>query len=267
MTIFTLVDFLRDNDIAVRITLASVFLITLVILIFVSSKIEKSHTSNSGKIKKLAAISVLTAISVLLYYFVKFPIPIFVSFLELNISNLPIYIGGFLFGPVTGSIIVVVRFLAKLPGSTSLGVGELMDLLIGLATVLASSIMYHRHKSKKTAKKALIWIVVIWVVVGVFSNWLFIAPFYEQLYYPAVIYDTLNALNSTIHIYPGLTADNYMVYYLLFNILPFNIIVSSITVSITYVVYKRVSVIYEDIHFHHDHDEKEQIEQKDETKE
>ncbi len=255
MNVFTLVDFLRDHDIAVRITLASIFIITLVILILVSKKIEKSHTTNSGKIKKLAAISILTAISVVLYYFVKFPIPIFVSFLELNISNLPVYIGGFLFGPVTGSIIVVIRFLAKLPASTSLGIGEFFDLIIGLATVLVSSLMYHKHKSKKQAKKALGSIILVWVVAGVITNWLFIVPFYEQLYYPAVIYDSLNALDTTIGIYPGLTTENYLLYYLGFNTLPFNLIISAITSGLTYVVYKRVSIIYDDIHLTSHHKE------------
>lgn len=245
MTVLTIVDFLRDNDIAIRITLAAIFIIALLILIFISRKIEKPHGTNSGKIKKMAAISILSAISVVLYYFVKISVsvvlPFIPSFLELHFSNLPIYIGGFLFGPISGAIITTIRFIAKLPGSTTMGVGELSDFVIGLATVLVASMMYHRHKSKKTAKFTLMLVVLIWTFVAVISNWLFILPFYIQLY-------GFNAILGMLSVIPGITADNYMLYYLLIAIVPFNLIIATINVFITYFVYKRVSVLYDVIH-------------------
>ncbi len=248
MTIFTIVDFLRDHDIAVRITLASVFIIGLIVLILFSKKVEVKHRTNSGRIKKLTAISILSAISVVLYYLVKVSIsvifPFMPAFLDLHLSNLPIYIGGFMFGPITGAIITTIRFVAKLPASSTMGVGELSDFIIGLATVLISSIMYHKHKSKRTAKVALVWIIAVWTVVAVISNWLFILPFYIELYG----FDTIFGMLQTI---PGITRDNYMLFYLLTAVVPFNIIISGITSFLTYAVYKRISVLYDDIHVHH----------------
>ena len=64
----------------------------------------------------LAKLAILSAISYILYMFVKFPLPmLFPSFLDLQISDLPALIGGFAMGPWYGCIIIVVKCLLKMP--------------------------------------------------------------------------------------------------------------------------------------------------------
>jgi riboflavin transporter FmnP len=249
--------YLQVHDLMVRIVLAGVFILGLVFLVFYAYKIENKKMTNAQKIKKMTLIAILSALSVGLYFFPKISISVFLpfmpAFLELHFSNLPIYIGGFLLGPISGSIIVVIRFISKLPASGTMGIGELLDFMVGLSTVLISSILYARHKSKHTAKVSLAWIVVVWTVVAVISNWLFILPLYIELF-------GFNTIFSMLSVIPGITTSNYMLFYLLIAIVPFNIILSSIVSMITYFVYKRVSHIYHDVTFsHHTHPDNDQI--------
>ncbi|QWB96530.1 ECF transporter S component [Mycoplasmatota bacterium] len=255
-----LFQFLQANDLIVRLVLAGIFILGLVALVYYAYKMENKKMTNAQKIKKMTLIAILSALSVGLYFFPKISISVFLpfmpAFLELHFSNLPIYVGGFLLGPISGSIIVVIRFISKLPASSTMGTGELLDFIIGLSTVLVSSMIYAKHKTKHSAKISLLWITIIWTFVAVLSNWLFILPLYIELFGFNVIFGMLSVI-------PGITTSNYMLFYLLIAIVPFNIILSSIVSTITYFVYKRVSHIYHDISFsHHPNESQQHIEKK-----
>ena len=243
-----IVEFLLSHDILFRIIIGALFLGVLVVLFFLAKKYETSHVSNTKKIKKMAAIAILSGLSVALYYFPKFNLPFLPSFLEFHFSNVPILIGGFLFGPVSGSLIVVIRFLAKLPATSTLGVGEIMDLIIGLSTVLISSIIYHHHKSKKNAIIGMAASAAVWTLVAVLINWLFIVSFYIELYFGG----SAAAFVGLLAMVPGVSETNYMGPYLLFAVVPFNLILSSFVSVITFILYKRISQLYEHDFSHHD---------------
>lgn len=238
-------DFIQANQNAFKVVLLVVFSISLVILSILAYKYESRSKGNGEKIKKMVTLSILAAISVILYLFVKFPmnllLPFIPGFLDVQFSNLPVYIGGFMFGPISGTIITIIRLLVKLPSSTTAGVGELADFLIGFATVLISSMIYHHHKTKKGAIIALFSIVISWTVTAIIINWSFILAFYMHLYG----FDAIFGMLTTI---PGITPDNYMGYYILFAVIPFNLILSSLVSLLTFVIYKRLSMIYRDIH-------------------
>lgn len=242
-----IVDFLQSHQLLFKVIIAVLFVIVLGILIYVARKYETSHVSNTKKIKKMTMIAILAGLSVALYYFPKFNVPFLPSFLDFHFSNVPILIGGFLFGPVSGSLIVVVRFLAKLPATSTAGIGEIMDLIIGVLTVLVSSIFYHRHKSKKAAVVGLASSVVVWTLVATLINWLFVLEFYIQFYFGGDISLLLNLLDMI----PGISVDNYMGPYLLYAIIPFNLVLSTLVSVITFILYKRISNLYEHDFSHH----------------
>ena len=162
------------------------------------------------KVLKIAQISILVSLSFILYL-LKFPaatiIPIFPTFLELQFSNLPVIIGGFILGPVEGVIMVVIRTLLKLPLTHTIGVGEIADLVIGIATVLTSSLIYRKWRTKRGGYFALLFGAIAWVVVATLANWLFILPFYIDLMGFEAILGVKN--NS------GVTESNYVAKYLL----------------------------------------------------
>ncbi len=244
MDISQITNFLKDNSQIIELSLMITFIIALIVLIFFAWRVENKIENKPKKIKKMVTISILAAVSVILYYFIKFPLswlfPFIPSFLDIHFSNVPIYIGGYLFGPISGSIIAIIRFIVKLPGSSTLGTGELADLLIGLSTVLVSSIMYHKHKTKKMAMYSSITIMVVWIFVATLSNWLFILPFYIELY-------SFEGVFGMLSVIPGITVDNYMGLYLLYAVIPFNIIISGLVSALTFILYKRLSIVYKRI--------------------
>ncbi len=191
-----------------------------------------------NRVLQIAIVANLTALSTLFYFTLKFPLPfIFPSFLDIQFSNLPAIIGGFILGPVAGSSIIVFRTLIKLPFSSTAGVGELMDLLIGLATVLTSSIIYMKIKTKKGAIIGMVFGVVAWVFVAVMANYLFVIDFYIEFYFNGAV----EPLVGMLSVIPGVTVDNYMSKFIWFAAIPFNILLSVLVYFITFLVYKRIS--------------------------
>ncbi len=191
----------------------------------------------NSRVLQIVIIANLTALSLLLYM-LKFPLPfIFPVFLDIQFSNLPAIIGGFTLGPIGGAAIVVIRTLFKLLTSETAGVGEMIDLIIGLSTVLTSSIVYKRIKTKKGAIIASFAGMAVWIIVAVLTNYFFVLDFYLELYFNGDVDLLLNLLT----VIPGVTAENYMSKYILYAIIPFNVLLSGLVYLITFLVYKRIS--------------------------
>lgn len=239
-------DFIINNEEIFKFVIGGLFIIVAIILLVLAYRYERRAKFNASPMKKMTALSILTALSVLLYYLIKikiaFILPFMPPFLEIHFSAVPIYIAGFLFGPLSGAVVAVLRFLAKLPGSETMGVGELADLIIGLLTVVVASFIYHRNKTKKGSIYALSSTIIIWVVVSIITNWLFIVPFYITLYFGGDV----SAFTALLSKLPGVE-NNYMLAYTLYAVIPFNIILSTLTSIVTFLVYKRVSIAYDKI--------------------
>jgi len=192
----------------------------------------------NNRVLQMVIIANLSALSLLFYFILKFPLPfIFPSFLDIQFSNLPAIIGGFILGPIGGASIIVIRTLIKLPFSTTAGAGEMIDLLIGMSTVLTSSIIYRKMKTKKGAIIASISGMFVWTFVALLANYLFVIDFYIAFYFNGSV-DSLVGMLSVI---PGVNSENYMEKYLLYAALPFNILLSGLVYGITFLVYKRIS--------------------------
>lgn len=64
-------------------------------------------------IKRISFVAIFATISTLLYCYVKFPLPIFPSFLDINFSMIPILICAFMLGPWDACACVIIRCLLK----------------------------------------------------------------------------------------------------------------------------------------------------------
>lgn len=184
--------------------------------------------------KKITVAAVMTAISYILYMFVKFPLPIFPSWLDVQISELPAMLTGFMAGPLWGSAVILFKCLLKLPFSTTACVGELGDLLMGIAYVLPASLLYYRNRTKKTAVIALIVGSMCEVAVGILVNSLILVPFYAKAFGWSAIIGMLTKL------FPKVTEKSFYLYYLPLSVLPFNLLRMLICSLITFFVYKHL---------------------------
>ncbi|MBE5748695.1 MAG: ECF transporter S component [Clostridia bacterium] len=200
---------------------------------------EKTHRKEElFSAKNIAKIAVLTAVAYVLYMFVKFPLPmLFPAFLDIQFSDLPALIGGFAMGPWAGCLIVIIKCLLKMPFSSTACVGEIADIIMGVAFVLPAAILYKKAKSKKSAFVGVIIGAVCCVVASVLANWLLLIPFYAQVFG----WDAILGMVSSL--YANVTQASFYTYYILLAVIPFNVLRCSIVVAFTFLLYKRVSPI------------------------
>lgn len=192
---------------------------------------------NYFTISKITQIAILSALAIVLYNFPKFPLPFFPGMLKVQFSMLPTLIGGFVLGPIGGVIICVIKFLFKLLTTQSAGVGEIMDLAIGIAVILVSSVIYYKKQTNKGVIFALIAGVIVWTGLGVLLNGVYAIPAYSNQF-------GLDAVLGMLKIIPGVDDSNYIQKYLIYGCLPFNLMLSTIVSVVTFFVYKKVKLLF-----------------------
>ncbi len=235
--ILGIVDVLKSNKLIVSILTVILLITSIVIMWVIKGKQEKIKTN------EVAIIGVFTALSIVLY-FLKFNLPfLFPSFLEINFSMLPIIIIGFMYGPIEGMSIVLLRCIIKIPFTSTFCVGEVADMLIGIPVVLVSSIIYLKFHSKKGALISLGLGMCTWIIASIFANYFINVPFFIELYFGG----NIEGFVSILSIIPGVTVENYMSKYLLLAVLPFNALLSIIVSVVTFLVYKKISILFDRI--------------------
>ncbi len=127
----------------------------------------------------LTRMAILTAISFILFL-IQVPV---VAFYKLDVSNIPVLLGAFSMGTVPGVIILALKCCLALLRTTSAGVGDLADFIMGAALVIPASVIYHRNKTRKTALVGMAVGTLCMVVAGVLANKFIMLPFYMGAYH------------------------------------------------------------------------------------
>lgn len=186
----------------------------------------------------MVKLSVLSVIAFVLMFF-EFPLAFIAPpFMKMDISDLPALIGAFAIGPMAGVIIELLKNLLNLliEGSTTGGVGELANFVVGAAYVYAAGAIYYRKKTFKAAIIGLAVGTIVMTVVISFANYFVMFPFYAKLFGMKI--DDLVAMGTAIN--KNITDMKAMVIY---AIVPFNILKGIFLSAITILIYKRVSPI------------------------
>lgn len=193
----------------------------------------------------MTLLAAMSAITVVMYNFLAIrAVPGFPFFLSLDISDAPVLLTGFMLGPLAGAIVVLIRFLLKLPMTSTMGVGETADLILGLTFVLTASLVYKKTRTKQGAMIGLGIGIITTTAVAVIVNRFILVPFFVWYIFGGSWDALLNALGP---IYPGITRDNFFVYYLLLATIPFNLIRLLICGLIVFALYKRLQKIIKKI--------------------
>jgi len=186
---------------------------------------NKGKPRTKGKVATayLTKVAILTALSVVLYLFARFPIfPIFpYNVLDMDFSSIPSLLGGFALGPMAAVIIEFVKCSIKLITSTTGLVGELSNFIVSVSLVLPATFFYKYNKNIKGAIIGLLIGVLSNALISSLSNYFIIVPMYAKLYLPMLM-----DLRIEFSFQYGLA---------------FNLIKSISTSLITFLLYKRVS--------------------------
>lgn len=191
---------------------------------------------------RIAVIAMFAALAAILYIF-NFSLPFaFPSFLEFKLSDIPVLIGSFALGPVSGVVIIISEILIKLAiqSSSTVFVGELSDLLTSCAFAVTASVIYSKNRTFKGALIGMAVGTIAEVVIAILFNWLVLVPFYVQFMFNGNWAPLINMMNA---LFPSCTKENFYNYYLWLSILPFNLLRCIVAVLVTLPVYKRISVL------------------------
>lgn len=188
---------------------------------------------------RIVMIALFGALAGVLHIF-KFPLSFFPNWLEFDFSDIPLFIGTFALGPVSGCIIVVVRQLVKLVsiGTENMFVGELANLLVGWAFVIPAGIIYSRLRTKKGALVALCVGAAASVAVAIIANRLILIPFYVNIMFGGSFEPLLGMIRP---LFPAITAETFYRYYLWLSVLPFNAVRCLIAGCVCFILYKHIS--------------------------
>lgn len=188
--------------------------------------------------RNMVKISVLGVISMVLMFFdlsVWFAPP----FLKLDIADLPSLIAAFAMGPMAGVITQFIKNILHIliQGSSTGGVGEISNFLVGSVFAYSAGFLYYRKKTFKRALLGLFVGVILMTFFASLSNYFVIFPLYSKILPLDGIIELASKLNRFVVDYKSL---------ILYAVVPFNILKGTVVSIITLIIYKKVSPILHD---------------------
>ncbi|MEF9952118.1 MAG: ECF transporter S component [Clostridium sp.] len=192
-------------------------------------------TPKRRNVDKLVKVSILSAIGFILMM-VDFPLPIFPVFLQIDLSDIPALIGGFALGPIAGVAIELIKNLIHLLASSTAGIGEMANFIVGATFVFVASTVYKKSRTKKGAIIGVAVGTIVMSIVACVFNYFVLIPLYESvLGWPiSGIIDMASKVTSLVTNLETL---------ILYSILPFNLLKGIIVSGVVLLIYKKVKPI------------------------
>ena len=184
--------------------------------------------------KSITVMGIMSAIGFILMV-LEFPLPFIIPpFIKFDFSELPAIITAFALGPVQGIVVCFVKKLLHLFITSTAGVGELSNFILGAIFVGGAGFIY---KYKKTRTGALVGSLVgaiLMAIISIATNYFITYPFYTNFM----------PLEGIIGAYQAIlpAADSLLKCLVIFN-LPFNFAKGIIDAVICFVIYKKLSPI------------------------
>lgn len=179
--------------------------------------INQPKLTSKEKTVRLAKMGMLVAISIVLVYFIHFPIFPAVAFLEYDPADIPILIGTFAFGPLAGIVLTVLTSVVQgVTVSAASGLyGIIMHIIATSTLVLVAGTIYKFKKTKTGAIIALLCGVAAMTLVMIGAN-MIITPLFMGVPQP-VVWDLMPFIAG------------------------FNAVKAGINSAVTFLLYKRIS--------------------------
>ncbi len=184
--------------------------------------------------RKLTSIAMLSAVSTVLMFF-SFNVPLMPSFIKMDLSELPALLAAFTFGPMSGVAVCFIKNLINVFFTTTGGVGEISNFLLGAMFVAPAGFIYQKMKTKKGAIVASVVGAATMALLSVVTNYYIVYPVYSNLMAPMeAILGAYRAINPNV--------ETLMDALLWFN-MPYTFIKGMLSVVITMFIYKPLSPI------------------------
>lgn len=172
------------------------------------------------KVFNLTIVGLMTAIATVIYMvFPEVPIVPGVDYMKVDFSDFPAILTGVIFGPVQGILVEIFKNLIHLTRTTTFGIGEIMNIVIGSSMILSMSYSVKTFKKIFKSNKINLKIyfissaitIIIAIVMGWIANLVFTPIFYNIMGIPLVTETylagvwgstTLNSIKAIFNILP-----------------------------------------------------------------
>ena len=188
--------------------------------------------STAKRTHTLSVTAMLGAIATILM-FLDFPIPFLIPpFIKMDFSELPALLAAFSLGPISGMAVCLIKNAVNLLHTTTGGVGELCNFLLGCCFVIPAGLLYRYRKSRKYA--------LVGAIAGAAAMALLSIPINYFISYP--FYTSFMPLDTIIGMYQNLipSVDGLLACLLIFNA-PFTLLKGILDTVLAFLIYKPLS--------------------------
>lgn len=171
----------------------------------------------------MVKIGILGALAIVLMRTLEIPLPIFPAFLKIDFGDVPAVIATLVIHPLAGVVVVMIKNLLALFNSTTGGVGEIANVLVGFAYILPIAFMTRKKANIKNIMIGSAVSILLMIGAGMLTNALITMPLYGE--------EACIGMGAAIN--PNIV-DKWT--FLLYVIAPFNF-VKGILVSVVSVIF------------------------------
>lgn len=192
-----------------------------------------THSDTFTSARGITTTALLAAAASILM-FLNFPLPIFPTFVKMDVSDAPALIASFALGPAAGVAVEFVKNAVNLTHTSTGGIGEIANFSIGCAFVVPAGMIYARKKNIRRALLSLCVGTLTMTTLAAIANIYVLIPLYSKI----VPLETIIGMYSAINPYADTLTKIVMT-----SIVPFNILKGIIVSVLTFALYKRLSPV------------------------
>ena len=196
-----------------------------------TKKIDTQSQKRINHTRRIVMTAILSALSSVLMFF-SFNVPLMPSFIKMDLSELPALIAALSMGPLYGALVCLIKNLVNLFSTTTGGVGELSNFILGVFFVVPAGIIYKIRPKFSGAVIGSIVGAAMMALLSIFSNYYVVYPIYTAFMPMEAIIGMYQAINPSVR-----TLWDCLI---IFN-MPFTFIKGMVSAVITIAVYKKLT--------------------------
>lgn len=130
--------------------------------------------------QNLVKMGILSALAFVLMRILEIPLPIFPAFLKIDFGDVPAVMAALIINPFAGVVVVLIKNLLALFNSSSGGVGEIANVIVGISFVLPIGLCTYKNSRLKNVVIGMVIGVICMVIAGMITNALLTIPLFGE---------------------------------------------------------------------------------------
>ena len=214
-------------------------LILIVIGLFILSYFNYKK-KKINPVKFMTVTGIFSALATILYVVIPdFGLGFTPPWLKVHLDEIPMFLVGYMYGPIGAIVVNLVKTLIKLPLTTTACVGEIGDFIFSLIFVIPAVMLYEKRRKLSSVFIGVGVSSVLHIIFAMILNVYFMIPFYAMFY--GMPESVLEGMCSKI--IPSVQGDNWKWMYAGIMVAPMNAIKDAIVIAVVLLLYKRLHIL------------------------